>query len=240
MAADRRSFVLRHTRLRPVPGAEHLRLHLADEVLPLWRATQLDTGDDDAPLPYWAFAWAGGLALTRYLREHPERVAGRRVLDMASGSGLCALAALDAGAERVSAADIDPFSWSAISLNARAAGRRVAVVRRDLLDGAPADADLVLAGDAWYEAGLASRLLPWLQRCRAAGLDVLLGDPGRAYLPAVGLEELATYGVRTTTELEDRAQVSARVFELAARDTRPESTSNDHQRSRHRDMPYGT
>jgi predicted nicotinamide N-methyase len=217
MAADPRAFVLRHTRLRPVPGVEHLRLHLADEVLPLWRATQLETGDDDAPLPYWAFAWAGGLALARYLCEHPERVAGRRVFDIASGSGLCALAALDAGADSVAAADIDPFSWAAIRLNGRAAGRRITVVRRDVLDDDPPDVDVVLAGDTWYETGFATRIHPWLRRCRAAGIEVLLGDPGRAYLPTDDLVELATYQVRTTTELEDSAQKSARVFELAAR-----------------------
>ena len=215
MAADPRAFVMRHTRLRPVPGAEHVRLHLADEVLPLWRATQVETGDDDAPLPYWAFAWAGGLALARYLREHPGRVAGRRVFDVASGSGLCALAALAAGAVDVTAADIDPFSWAAIRLNARAAGQRVTIVRRDVLDDDPPDADVVLAGDTWYETGFAERIWPWLRRCRAAGLDVLVGDPGRAYLPTDGLVELATYEVRTTTELEDRAQKTARVFELA-------------------------
>jgi predicted nicotinamide N-methyase len=214
MAADARSFVLRHTRLRPVPGAEHLRLHLADEVLTLWRATQVETRDEDAPLPYWAFAWAGGLALTQYLREHPERVGGRRVFDVASGSGLCALAALDAGATDVAASDIDPFSWAAIRLNARASGGRVTVVRRDVLDDDPPDADVVLAGDTWYETGFAERIWPWLRRCRAAGLDVLVGDPGRAYLPTDGLIELAVYEVRTTTELEDRDQKSARVFEL--------------------------
>ncbi len=216
MAADPRAFVLRQTRLRPVPGAEHLRLHLADEVLPLWRATQVETHDDDAPLPYWAFAWAGGLALARYLHEHPGRVAGRRVFDVASGSGLCALAALDAGAASAVAADVDPFSWAAIALNAKAAGRRIALVRRDVLDDAPPDADVVLAGDTWYETGLASRMLLWLRRCREAGITVLVGDPGRAYLPSEGLVELATYEVWTTTELEDRAQKTARVFELAA------------------------
>ncbi len=215
MAANPRAFVLRHTRLRPVPGAEHLRLHLADEVLPLWRATQVETHDDDAPIPYWAFAWAGGLALARYLREHPDRVAGRRVFDIASGSGLCSLAALDAGADKAAAADIDPFSWAAIELNARAAGRRVALVRRDVLDEDPPDADVVLAGDTWYETGFAARLWPWLRRCRATGLEVLVGDPGRAYLPRHGLTELAAYEVRTTTELEDSAQKTARVFELA-------------------------
>jgi predicted nicotinamide N-methyase len=214
VAADPRAFVLRHTRLRPVPGAEHLRLHLADDVLPLWRATQLETHDDDAPLPYWAFAWAGGLALARYLVDHPDRVSGKRVFDVASGSGLCALAALQAGAQTATAADIDPFSWAATALNARAAGRRIAVVRRDVLDEGPPDADVVLAGDTWYETGLAQRIWPWLRRCRVAGLEVLVGDPGRAYLPADGLVELARYEVRTTTEIEDRAQTSARVFEL--------------------------
>jgi predicted nicotinamide N-methyase len=203
-----------------VPGAEHLRLHLSDEVLPLWHATQLETGDEDAPLPYWAFAWAGGLALARYMREHPEAVAGRHVFDIASGSGLCALAALDAGAASAAAADIDPFSWAAIALNAKAAGQRVTVVRRDVLDDEPPRADVILAGDTWYETGFASRIRPWLQRCRDAGLDVLVGDPGRAYLPTDALVELASYDVRTTTELEDRAQKAARVFALTGADGR--------------------
>ena len=215
MAPDPRAFVLRHTRLRPVPGSEHLRLHLADEVLPLWHATQIETHDPDAPPPYWAFAWAGGLAVARYLIEHPERVAGKRVFDVASGSGLCGLAALNAGAESVAAADIDPFSWAAIALNAKALGRKISVVKRDVLDEDPPNADVVLAGDTWYETGFADRIWPWLRRCRAEGIDVLVGDPGRAYLPSEGLIELATYEVRTTTEIEDRAQRSARVYELA-------------------------
>ena len=191
-------------------------MHMADEVLPLWRATQIETRDEDAPPPYWAFAWAGGLALARYLSDHPERVAGRRVFDIASGSGLCGLAALNAGAETVVAADIDPFSWAAITLNAKALGRRITVVKRDVLDEDPPEVDVVLAGDTWYETGFAERIWPWLRRCRAAGIDVLVGDPGRAFLPAEGLVELATYQVRTTTELEDREQKSACVYELAA------------------------
>ena len=216
MAPDPRAFVQRHTRLRPVPGAEHLRLHLADEVLPLWRATQIETRDDDAPPPYWAFAWAGGLAIACYLREHPERVAGRRVFDVASGSGLCAVAALHAGAEDVTATDIDPFSWAAITLNAKASGHRITVVKRDVLDEEPPDVDVVLAGDTWYETGFAARIWPWLRRCREAGIDVLIGDPGRAHLPTDGLRELASYDVQTTTELEDLARKSARVYELVA------------------------
>ena len=152
MAVSPRSFVLRHTRLRPVPGLEEIRLHLADEVLPLWHAAQVETKDPDAPMPYWAFAWSGGLAIGRYLREHPEVVAGRRVFDFASGSGLCALAALRAGATIATAADIDRFSAAAIELNARANRQKIAVVLGDVLDDDPPEADIVLAGDCWYDA----------------------------------------------------------------------------------------
>ena len=212
MAAASRAFVLRQTRLRPVPGLEEIRLHLADEVLPLWHAVQVESDDPDAALPYWAFAWGGGLAIAHYLREHPGVVAGRRVFDLASGSGLCAIAAMNAGADAVSASDIDPFAVAAIGLNARVNGHRIAVVRRDVLDEPPPDVDVVLAGDCWYEARLADRVLPWLQRVRGNGIDLLVGDPGRRYLPTDALEELATYEVRTTTELEDLEYKVGRVY----------------------------
>lgn len=214
MAASTRSFVLRHTQLRPVPGLEEIRLHLADEVLPLCNAVQNETGDMDAPVPYWAFAWAGGLALSRYLREHAEAVAGQRVFDMASGSGLCAIAAMRAGASEATGADIDPFAATAIALNARANRQRVSVVRRDILDDEPPDADLVLAGDVFYDAGFAGRVLPWLRRARDRGIDVLLGDPGRRYLPIDELVEVASYEVRTTTELEDLERKQGWVYRL--------------------------
>jgi len=214
MAASPRAFVLRHTRLGPVPGLEEIRLHLADEVLPLWHAVQVETSDPDAALPYWAFAWAGGLAIGRYLREHPGAAAGRRVFDLASGSGLCAVAALHAGASEAAAADIDAFAAAAIELNARANGRRVTVVRRDVLDEEAPEVDIILAGDCWYDARLAERVLPWLQRARARGIDVLVGDPGRRYLPADALVELASYSVRTTTELEDLDRTQGRVYAL--------------------------
>jgi predicted nicotinamide N-methyase len=191
-----------------------IRLHLADEVLPLWGAVQHDSGDEDAPLPYWAFAWGGGLAIARFLGEHPEVVAGLRVFDLASGSGLVAIAAMNAGAIAVTAADIDPYAAVAIGLNARANGHRIAVVARDVLDEPPPDVDVVLAGDCWYEARLAERVLPWLRRVRANGIDVLIGDPGRRYLPTDALHELATYEVRTTTELEDLEYKSAHVYEV--------------------------
>jgi predicted nicotinamide N-methyase len=197
-----------------VPGLEEIRLHLADEVLPLWHAVQVETRDEEAALPYWAFAWAGGLAIGRYLREHPETVAGRRVFDLGSGSGLCSIAALRGGATAVTAADIDPFAVAAIELNTRANGSRVSAVGRDVLDEEPPDVDVIVAGDCWYEAGFAERVLPWLRRAQAAGIEILLGDPGRRYLPTDELTELAVYEVRTTTELEDLAQKQGRVYAL--------------------------
>jgi predicted nicotinamide N-methyase len=149
VARSARSFVIRHTRLRPVPGLEGIRLHLADEVLPLWRAVQLETDDPDAALPYWAFAWGGGLAIARFLAERPETVAGRRVVDLGTGSGLCAVAACRAGAESVTAIDVDPYAAAAAELNARANGFSVDDVRGDVLDETPPTADVVHAGDCW-------------------------------------------------------------------------------------------
>ena len=211
-----RAFVARHTRLAPVPGIEGVRLHLADEVLPLWQAVQAETSDADAPLPYWAFAWAGGLAIARYLQDHPEVVAGRRVFDLASGSGLCAIAAMRAGAASATGTDVDRFAPAAIALNARANGCRVSVVHRDVLDDEPPDADVILAGDTWYEASLAARVRPWLRRAGERGLAVLVGDPRRRYLPQDDLVEVAAYDVRTTTELEDLALKRGFVFALRA------------------------
>jgi predicted nicotinamide N-methyase len=214
VARSPRAFVLRNTRLRPVPGLEGIRLHLGDDVLSLWHAVQVETGDPDAALPYWAFAWAGGLAIAHHIAAHPDLVAGRRVFDIGSGSGLCAIASLRAGAASVAAADIDPFAAAAIDLNARANAGRIAVVRRDVLDEAPPDADVVLAGDCWYEGRLAERVQRWLERAHDRGSDVLVGDPGRRYLPIEGLVEMASYEVRTTTELEDLDRKQARVFAL--------------------------
>lgn len=216
MPGRHRSFVLRHTTLRPVPGLDEVRLHLADEVLGLWRAVQLETADPDTPLPYWAFAWVGGLAIGRYLRDRPEAVAGRRVLDFASGSGLCAIRAALAGAATVTAVDIDPFAAAAITVNARSNSVDIAGRVRDILDDGPPDVDVILAGDCWYEEDLASRVLPWLLRAGAAGATVLVGDAGRRYLPVDSLRELAAYDVQTTTELEDLALKRGRVFELLA------------------------
>src|SRR5665647_1160547 len=176
MAASPRAFVLCHTHLRPVPGLEEIRLHLADEVLPLTYAVQIETDNPDAAVSYWAFAWAGGLAIGRYLREHPGAAAGRRVFDVASGSGLCAIASMHAGAAEATGADIDAFAAAAIDLNARANGHRMTIVRRDVLDEEPPDVDVILAGDCWYDAGLAGRVLPWLRQARDRGCLLYTSD----------------------------------------------------------------
>ena len=196
-------------------GVSGIRLHLADEVDPAWRATEEALGSAGSPIPFWAFAWAGGLALARYVQEHPDEVAGLRVLDFGTGSGLVAIAAARAGATQVVAADVDPFAEAAVGMNSRANGVHLAYVRRDLLQEPPPEVDVLLAADTWYEGPLAERVLPWLRSAAARGIRVLLGDPGRKYLPASGFTELARYDVRTTTTLEDRAVLEARVFTLA-------------------------
>lgn len=209
-----RGFVLHHTQLRPVPGIESLRLHLADEVPPLWHALQVETGDPDAALPYWAFAWSGGLAIAHYLTDHPRAVADLRVLDLGAGSGLCAIAAGAAGAATVTAVDIDRFAVTAVGLNARANKVRVDTVERDILDDPAPDVDVILAGDCWYESGLAERVMPWLRAARAGGITVLIGDPRRRYLATDELMELGAYEVRTTTELEDLDHKRSWVYTL--------------------------
>lgn len=217
--SHRRAFVQRHTRLRDVEGVPGVRLHLADAVEPVWHAMEDALGIDGAPIPFWAFAWAGGLAVSRWLIEHPEAVTGRTVLDFATGSGLVAIVAARSGASAVNAVDIDPFAEAAVGLNSRANQVRISYATRDMLDEPPPKVDVLLAADTWYESPLADRVLPWLRAASAAGIRVLVGDPGRKYLPPPsesGLRELATYPVRTTTTLEDRDVVEARVFEVVA------------------------
>jgi predicted nicotinamide N-methyase len=218
-SSTKRSFVVRETRLQPVPGLNGIQLHLADDALALWRGVQVATGDEDAALPYWGFAWSGGLALAHVLQDRPEIVAGRRVLDLASGSGLVAIAAMRAGAARTLATDIDPFAQAAIALNAQANQVRVSVLARDLLDAPVPDVDVILAGDCFYEVGLAERVGRWLSAARGHGIDVFVGDPGRRHLPRQDLVEVAAYEVRTTTELEDLERTRAAVY--AFRDRAP-------------------
>ena len=212
--SHRRALVSRYTRLRPVEGVADVRLHLADDAGPVWRATEAALRISGAPIPFWAFAWAGGLAIARFLQEHPDEMKGRQVVDLATGSGLCAIVAMRAGAAMSTGIDIDPFAEAAVALNARANGVRVGFIGRDVLDEDPPDADVLLAGDTWYEGQLAERVLPWLRQAAANGTRVLVGDPGRRYLPANDLVQLAAYDVHTTTQLEDRAVLRARVFTL--------------------------
>ena len=207
-------FILRQTELAAPPLTPEIKLHLATEVTPLWRATQANLDQADLPPPYWAFAWPGGQALARYLLDHPHLVRGKRVLDFAAGSGLAAIAAARAGAAQVTAADIDPFAAAAIALNAQANGAAVSIMTSDPIGG-PVPWDIVLAGDVCYEQPMAERAVRWLRSLGDRAIAVLLADPGRAYLPANGLSEVARYQVPTSLELEDRQIRETIVWRLA-------------------------
>ena len=212
--AGRRAFILANTRLQAPPHTPELVLHLADEITPIWRMTEEALEEIGLPPPFWAFAWAGGQALARYVLDHPEVVAGRRVIDFASGSGIVAIAAARAGAACVLAADIDGYCGAALALNAAANGVAVAFTDADLLDAAPPQAEVILAGDICYEKPLAERVMAWLAAARAGGATVLIGDPGRSYFPRTGLVKLAEYQVETTLELEDFAVKRTGVWTL--------------------------
>ncbi len=214
MIDDRRAFIREHTRLQAPPHTPELVLHLADEITPIWKMTEEELDRIGLPPPFWAFAWAGGQALARYLLDHPGDVAGRRVVDFAAGSGIVGIAAMKAGAADALAADIDPFCAAATQLNAEANGVAVRFTGEDLLDAPPPAADLILAGDICYEAPLAQRVMAWLAAAKAQGARVLVGDPGRTYFPKSGLVQLAEYQVPTTRELEDFAVKRTGVWEL--------------------------
>jgi predicted nicotinamide N-methyase len=203
-------FITANAALMPPPLVPEISLYLATEVVPLWRATEEELEKMGVPPPYWAFAWAGGQALARYILDHAETVAGKRVLDIGSGSGLVAIAAAKAGAASVLAADIDAFSTAAIALNAAANGATVAVTQDDLI-GAPGDWDVILVGDLFYERPLAERLLAWL---KTLDRPALLGDPGRSYFPKTCVERLALYNVQTSRDLEDREIRETGVYRL--------------------------
>ena len=211
---DRAHFIRSNTRMLSPPLVPEVKLHLAEESLPIWQKTEEELGEDGLPPPFWAFAWAGGQALARYVLDHPETVTGKRVIDLAAGSGLVAIAAMRAGARSVLAAEIDAFAVAAIRINAEVNGVDVEAVVRDLLAGGLPDADVILVGDLFYEKPLALRALAWLRRCRDAGLDVLIGDPGRSYLPRDALEAIAHYKVPVTRELEDTTIKETAVWRL--------------------------
>jgi predicted nicotinamide N-methyase len=203
VATDPAAFVRANTRLEAPALIPELRLHLASELVPLWQASESELEREGVPPPYWAFAWAGGQALARYLLDHAALVRGRAVLDFGAGSGLQGLAAAKAGAARVLALDIDPFACAAIRLNAAANGLALEVSAEDLIDDPCAAFEVILAGDVCYERPMAGRVEAWLKRLAAGGKTVLLGDPGRTYLPRDGLERVTGYAVKTTREIED-------------------------------------
>ncbi|RWI90883.1 methyltransferase [Mesorhizobium sp.] len=197
-----RTFILDNTALMAPPHVPEVLLHLADEAHDLWLRTEEELAEIGLPPPFWAFAWAGGQGLARYVLDHPATVQDKRVLDFASGSGVVAIAALKAGAAELTAADIDPFCETVIAFNLEANG-----VKADFLDadsiGTDDGWDVVLAGDVFYDKPLAERLTPWFTSLKARGADILVGDPGRAYLPKTGLQSLAVYQVPVTRVLED-------------------------------------
>jgi predicted nicotinamide N-methyase len=203
-------FILDNAQAMAPPLVPEISLYLASEVVPLWRKTEEELEAAGVPPPYWAFAWAGGQALARYVLDNPQTVRAKRVLDFGSGSGLVAVAAAKAGAASVLAADIDAFAAAAIGLNARANGAAVDVTAEDVI-GRFGEWDTILVGDMCYERPLAERLLAWLRQTRAM---ILLGDPGRSYFPKSGIEKLATYRVQTTRELEDREIRETSVYSL--------------------------
>jgi predicted nicotinamide N-methyase len=208
---DPHAFIRDNTRLAPVPSLPGIRLHTAHEATGLWRLAE----GDDPPPPYWAFPWAGGLALARHVLDHPETVRGRSILDLGAGSGLVAIAAMKAGAAFALAAEIDPYGVAACALNAAANGVAVEVIADDLTAGPPPPVDVVLVGDLFYEPALALRVIVFLDRCRAAGTTVLIGDPRRAYLPMERLRLIAEYHVPDVGDVESAGKPPAGVFTLA-------------------------
>ncbi len=210
---DRDAFIRAHTRLLPVPHAPEIALHVAEEATELWQKTEDELAVIGLPPPFWAFAWAGGQALARHLLDHPGIVAGRRVLDFASGSGLVAIAAAKAGAASVEACDIDAFAAAAIGINAAANGVAVAA-RCDDIVGRDEGWDVICAGDVCYERDMAERVIGWLSGLSARGATVLIGDPGRSYLPKAGLALVATYEVPVTRALEDAEIKRSSVWRL--------------------------
>jgi predicted nicotinamide N-methyase len=214
VSASVAEFVRAYTELTPVAAVPEIRLHQAAEPIGLWELTEGEFRSEQPP-PFWAFAWAGGQALARYLLDHPETVAGRRVLDLASGSGLVAIAAARAGAARVQAVDTDPTAVAAIGVNARANGVTVAAEQGDILDDTAGDAEVVLAGDVFYSATMANRILRFLLRAaRDGGARVLVGDPERAYLPRSRFRRITSYDIPVPPALESVRSKHTTVWEL--------------------------
>jgi predicted nicotinamide N-methyase len=216
--AELRAFIRSRTRPLPVPFVPEIVTYQADELTALWHATSAELAPWD-PAPFWAFPWAGGQAVARYVLDWPEVVRGKTVLDFASGSGLVAIAAARAGAGRVVACDLDPFARAAIELNAELNGVEIGWREGDLLGGELPGVDVVLAGDVFYERALSEASLAWLSTLRASGVLTLVGDPGRLYTPRDGLIDWASYDVPTSSEIESTGMLRTSVQEVLPRAT---------------------
>lgn len=214
MTFDSALFIQTHTELASPAACPEIKLHLATEITPLWQATETFLQGDNLPPPYWAFAWVGGQALSRYVLDTPDLVRDRQVLDFAAGSGMTAIAAAMAGAASAQAAEIDTVAAAAILLNARANAVRIDVLDDDVLDRSDCPWDVVLAGDVCYERPMAERVFAWMRRCAASGATVLMADPGRAYLPRTGLMKVAAYTIPCSLELEDRTSRDVTVYKI--------------------------
>ena len=210
---DRAGFIRANTTVMAPPLVPEVKLHLAHEAVPLWQKTEEELGELGLPPPFWAFAWAGGQALARYLLDNPALVAGQRVIDLATGSGLVGIAASKAGAASVLATDIDGFAVHAAAMNAAMNGAMLEILQADLLLDPPPQAGLICVGDLFYEKSLAERCLSWLRQSQA---PVLVGDPGRTYLPKDQLIKVATYSVPVSRELEDNDIKQTAVWQLRA------------------------
>ena len=212
---DRAQFIRANTSLMTPPLVPEVQLYLAHEAVPLWQKTEEELGELGLPPPFWAFAWAGGQALARHVLDHPDIVRGKRVIDLASGSGLVGIAAMKAGAASVLAADIDAFSVEAIVLNAEVNGVSLEATGRDLLEQPAQGCDVILVGDLFYEKGLAAKVFTWLEEAEARGIVTLIGDPGRSYLPREKLKKLGEYKVQVTRDLEDAEVKLTSVWRLS-------------------------
>jgi len=214
LKAKHAEFIAAQTEILAPPLVPEVRLHLAHESVPLWQKTEEELGEMGLAPPFWAFAWAGGQALARYILDQPEIVKGKAVIDLASGSGLVGIAAMKAGAKSVLAADIDAFSASAITLNAAINSVTMTVTTNDLLSQPLPKADVLLIGDLFYEKALAARVFAFAESAKAAGMTVLIGDPDRSYLPKDRLEKCAEYSVPVSRDLEDAEIKRSAVWQL--------------------------
>ena len=212
---DKAAFIRANTRLRPVPLIPEISIHVADEAVPLWHKTEEELGEEGLPPPFWAFAWAGGQALGRYVLDHPDLMRGKSVLDLASGSGLVGIAAMKAGAAAVDVADIDAFAREAAALNAVANSVALSTIETDLLSQPTTQVwNVILAGDIFYERDTAQRAFDFLTEQAARGGAVLIGDPGRSYLPKDRLTRIEDYRVPVTRDLEDAEIKHTSVWKL--------------------------